>query len=235
MPNLRLAKIAGLMMLVLLVGSNLVLPAGAHVTKRIGHLFSHLDPRYVNASEKAADADLLDGQDSSAFLGASAKAADANLLDGQDSTAFLGASATAADSHFLNGLHSTAFMAGPGKVLKRATAMSPLNGLFRSVIETEDNFFRIGYECPSPTSANGVIRFINDTTGTINVFIENGSGNPGYHEVASLDHRLVPAAATGEYVLFQVHSPSRGIATIQVMTVNRASDCHAQAQAVISS
>jgi hypothetical protein len=44
------------MILVLFVGSNLVLPAGAHVTKRIGHLFSHLDPRYINANEMASNA-----------------------------------------------------------------------------------------------------------------------------------------------------------------------------------
>jgi len=56
------------------------------VTKRIGHLFSHLDPRYINANEMVSNADLLDGQDSTAFLEANAKAADADLLDGQNST-----------------------------------------------------------------------------------------------------------------------------------------------------
>jgi hypothetical protein len=37
---------------------------------------------------KAADADMLDGKDSSEFLGATAKAADADNLDGKDSLAF---------------------------------------------------------------------------------------------------------------------------------------------------
>lgn len=40
---------------------------------------------------KAADADLLDGKDSSAFLGAGDKAADADKLDGLDATAFASA------------------------------------------------------------------------------------------------------------------------------------------------
>jgi hypothetical protein len=42
------------------------------------------DKRWINVGEKASDADKLDGQDSSAFLGASAKAADADKLDGLD-------------------------------------------------------------------------------------------------------------------------------------------------------
>jgi len=52
------------------------------------------------------NADQLDGQDSTAFLGAAAKATDADLLDGQDSTAFLGAAAKATDADLLDGLHA---------------------------------------------------------------------------------------------------------------------------------
>ena len=54
------------------------------------------------------DADVLDGLDSTAFLGANAKAADSDRLDGQDSTAFLGATAKAANSDRLDGLDSSA-------------------------------------------------------------------------------------------------------------------------------
>jgi hypothetical protein len=43
------------------------------------------------------------------------------------------------------------------------------------------------------------------------------------------------AAASGEMITFQAHSPTFGIATITVLSVHRASDCHVQAQAVISS
>jgi hypothetical protein len=67
------------------------------------------DPRYINVDEMAANANLLDGQDSTAFLGANATAANANLLDGQDSTAFLGANATAANANTLDNLDSGAF------------------------------------------------------------------------------------------------------------------------------
>jgi hypothetical protein len=42
----------------------------------------------VDGQGSGLDASLLDGQDSTAFLGVSGKAADANLLDGLNSTAF---------------------------------------------------------------------------------------------------------------------------------------------------
>jgi hypothetical protein len=210
MPSLRLAKIAGFMILVLLVGSNLVLPAGAHVTKRVGHLFSHLDPRYINASEMASNANLLDGQDSTAFLGANAKAADADLLDGQN---------------------STAFMAGPGKVIEEAFAVGPGG---TSGIMVEQNLFNIQYTCPTVLSNNGQVIFVNASFGTMNVFVDNGSTNPTYQQLAQGPGLFVPAAASGEFITFQLHAPNAGMATINVMSVHRASDCHVQAQAVIS-
>jgi hypothetical protein len=43
----------------------------------------------TDATGKVADADLLDGFDSSGFLGATAKAADADNLDGRDSADFV--------------------------------------------------------------------------------------------------------------------------------------------------
>lgn len=51
----------------------------------------------IDGSGSGLDASLLDGQDSTAFLGVSDKAADANLLDGLNSSAFsrLSASSTA--------------------------------------------------------------------------------------------------------------------------------------------
>jgi hypothetical protein len=48
---------------------------------------------FVSAKNgKAPNSDLLDGKDSTEFLGATAKAADADLLDGRDSTDFAAAS-----------------------------------------------------------------------------------------------------------------------------------------------
>lgn len=58
---------------------------------------------------KIGNADLLDGLDSTAFLGADGIAVDSDLLDGLDSTAFLGADGKAVDSDLLDGLDSTEF------------------------------------------------------------------------------------------------------------------------------
>jgi hypothetical protein len=234
MPSLRPAKIAGLVILVLLVVSNLILPAGAHVTGSLPHLQGHLDPRYINVDEKAADSDLLDGQDSTAFLGANAKAADADLLDGQDSTAFLGANAKAADADLLDGQNSTAFMAGPGKVVDGAIVIQP--GSSDSLI-IEAGFFAIRYSCPQDFfTQNGEILFDNLTTDTVEVFEDDGSVNPGIAEVPGGDSIFAIAVRFADYHMFQVHSPTQGMATIHVMNQHtHQAACQVQAQAVISS
>ena len=48
------------------------------------------------------------------FLGKTQQAADSNLLDGRDSTDFLGANATAADSSKLGGIRAAAYVLGGG-------------------------------------------------------------------------------------------------------------------------
>jgi hypothetical protein len=64
---------------------------------------------FLGTGDTAANSNLLDGQDSSAFLGAGAKAADSDLLDGVDSSGFLGAGAKAADANTLDGIDSLGF------------------------------------------------------------------------------------------------------------------------------
>ena len=93
---------------------------GCHATiaNRSGKLVATCDdtgrlPNNIIA--KAPDSQLLDGQDSTAFLGSGAKAADSDLLDGQDSSAFLGTGAMAADSNLLDGQDSTTFLGANGK------------------------------------------------------------------------------------------------------------------------
>jgi hypothetical protein len=71
--------------------------------------------RYLPAAGTAADAELLDGLGSAAFLRSDAKAADAELLDGLDSTAFLPVAGTAANSELLDGVDSAAFLRASGK------------------------------------------------------------------------------------------------------------------------
>jgi hypothetical protein len=68
-----------------------------------------------NIIAKAPDSSLLDGLDSSAFLGVHATAANSDLLDGQDSSAFLGVGGKAVDADELDGFDSSQFLAAPGK------------------------------------------------------------------------------------------------------------------------
>jgi hypothetical protein len=91
-------------------GSLLSGPAVAHTGKKISHLTNHLDAIYLNENQKAADANQLDGLDSTAFLRSNGKAADADLLDGISSAGFLTASGKAVDSNLLDNLDSTAFL-----------------------------------------------------------------------------------------------------------------------------
>jgi hypothetical protein len=87
--------------------------AAATVNRRKGKLVatSRTTGRLPNnIIAKAPDANLLDGQDSSAFLRAGQKAADTNLLDGLDSTAFLSSTGQAADAKLLDGVDSSAFL-----------------------------------------------------------------------------------------------------------------------------
>jgi hypothetical protein len=88
-------------------------------------------PFTTNSSTKVPNlnSDLLDGQNSTAFLGANGTAANANKLDGLDSTQFLGANGTAANANKLDGLDSTQFVQGGGFVSAiHATLTTPAGG-----------------------------------------------------------------------------------------------------------
>jgi hypothetical protein len=97
--------------------SMMATPAAGHVGGTVGHLWKkHIRPkadvRYANATpgtDKAKDADRLDGRDSTDFLRVTGKAADAEKLDSLDSTDFLRVTGKAADADKLDGLDSSAF------------------------------------------------------------------------------------------------------------------------------
>jgi hypothetical protein len=68
----RFGKIqtAVLVVIALVMAANLISPAVGHVTRKLTHLYKHLDPRYVNVGEQAAsaaNADKLDNFDSGDF------------------------------------------------------------------------------------------------------------------------------------------------------------------------
>jgi hypothetical protein len=137
------------------------------------------------------------------------------------------------NADMVDGVHASGFMTGPGRVIRGAIALQPLNG-FNFTVMQDDPFFRIGYACPDPVGNQGVFRLNNRTGEQINVFIDNGGTNPEYLQMSAGQVADRFANAAGEYVHIQIHSPTQGIADISLWTVHRATDCHAQALATIS-
>jgi hypothetical protein len=117
-----------LVVIALVMGANLISPAVAHVTRKLNHLYKHLDPRYYNVGEKVGDADTLDGQDSTGFLGATGKAADADRLDGIDSTGFLQTSQIRLDGTHISATSIDDFTSSTYTSIASKTFTAPSNG-----------------------------------------------------------------------------------------------------------
>jgi hypothetical protein len=130
----------------------------------------------------------------------------------------------------LDGRDSTQFIEGSGKIQSYAATGGPGNYITPYF---EGGFFRVAYLCPSPLTNNGHVFFRNLAGEQINLFFDNGSTNPTYIQLANDETYQPPANPSGEFVTYQVHSPTHGVAAISVMTVHRDGNCHVQAQAVV--
>jgi hypothetical protein len=117
-----------------------------------------------------------------------------------------------------------------GKGAAQATAITPGANTF--IGPTLNGFLRLSYSCPSPTSDPGTLWVYNNSWSIANVFIESGDANPTYHSMAAGDHFVVGGAPSGDSYHIQAQG-ALGVMTIEVATVNRSSDCHAQAQALL--
>ena len=105
---------------------------GDDVTRGQMSAFMRRFAQYIGAEDgtpaQADNADTVDGQHASAFLGVNAKAADSDKLDGLDS-ADLGASQGASSNDVLEGLGTTNI--GPGTtVVESLSANAPADGAF---------------------------------------------------------------------------------------------------------
>lgn len=184
-------------------------------------------------AQDAANADTVDGKSATDFYAQGSKVADSDLLDGQNSTAFLGANARAADADKLDGKDSSDFLQGRGAAKHGALAFSAGDPFVTTFLEMPDPGIRVGYQCPSNLASTGVLRIRNLGSETVNLFSDNGGTNPNHFG------QLAPNAAfdqatnpSGEFITFQVQGSY--VATIEVFTVHRSSDCHAQAQALVT-
>jgi hypothetical protein len=137
------------------------------------------------------------------------------------------------NAQWLDGIDSADFMQGRGSVVKGARALPPDGTLAYVVLQTSNPSFRVAYNCPANLAAAGVVVFINDNGEDVNAFWDNGTADPEYQQLAANGGRHdVFASAKGEHYTIQVQGSQ--ITTFEIFSVHRASDCHIQAQAVIS-
>ncbi len=157
----------------------------------------------------------------------------ADLLDGQDSSAFLLAGGKAADADALDGMDSSQFVQGSGELFKGAVALPPDGSSATVVLTTSNPGLTLAYNCPSDLTSNGIIALRNDSAEPINVFSDNGGLGPVYQQLAENGGRWdQAAAAAGEHISFQIQGSK--IVNIEVYSVHRPFDCHIQAQAIVA-
>lgn len=94
----------------------------------------------------------------------------ADMIDGQNSTAFLGATQKAADSDKLGGIDSTGFVHGNGTVYQGEATLDQGAGFSDVFLDTRDPRISLQYFCPNDVTQNGVIVILNRT------FFEAGAG-----------------------------------------------------------
>jgi hypothetical protein len=135
------------------------------------------------------------------------------------------------DSDNLDGIDSTGFVQGGGRAVGQAIAEAPGDHFFLGVPMA--GFIRLSYQCPNTLTNFGYFNVYNDSGGPANVFLDSGGGNPTYLQMAAGGHQQFPAAASGDSYFIQAQG-GPGIETIEAATVNRSSDCHAQAQALLT-
>jgi hypothetical protein len=135
------------------------------------------------------------------------------------------------DSDNLDGIDSTGFVQGGGRAVGQAIAEAPGQHFFLGVPMA--GFLRLSYQCPNTLTNVGFFNVYNDSGGPANVFVDSGGGNPTYFQMPAGDHQQFPAAAAGDSYSIQAQG-GPGIETIEAATVNRSSDCHAQAQAQLT-
>ncbi len=122
------------------------------------------------------------------------------------------------------------YIKGAGRATGQALAVTPGANTFLG--PPLNGFLRLSYFCPSPTSNTGFLWVYNDSGSVANVFHESGSANPTYVSMAAGANFFVPASPAGDSYHIQAQG-ALGVMTIEVATVNRSSDCHAQAQALL--
>lgn len=141
--------------------------------------------------------------------------------------------ATNLNADKIDGLDSSAFVKGAstisyGKVDIPAGTNAP-------IITTSNPDLRISYSCPSsPQTANGVLLLSYSGQEPVNVFFDRKSSSSTQHfllEQGGLTSLSASVQST-EHATYQAQGTN--LATMEVFTVERTSDCHTQAQALVT-
>jgi hypothetical protein len=149
------------------------------------------------------------------------------------------ASLTGVNASQLGGIGASGFIQGGGRAVHLAQAIPP--GNVSGTPTLAPGFFDVDYSCgdfmaPDPLATNGTIHLFNDRNQAANLFIDNGLADPQFTTMGATPSSHQEAAnKSGELITFQLQWGDGAMATIWVATVHRASDCHFQVQALITS
>jgi hypothetical protein len=131
------------------------------------------------------------------------------------------------DSDKLDGLDSSAF----GRTLGQSVTVPP--SINASLGDPLGGFLGLFYSCSSdPPNGNGSLILWNQSGSVANVFVDSGGTNPQHTAMTAGQQLTYAASATGDSFHIDAQG-APGVMTIDVATVHRADDCHAQALTVL--
>jgi hypothetical protein len=152
---------------------------------------------------------------------------------------FLGQTAKATDADKLDGLDSSQLLHGNGEARGNAITVQE-NGrpeLFSFGVPGEKSgraWLDATLFCERDTVADQIL-FTNESDTTANLFVDSGGDNPDVHQLGRHgDGEAYEVAKAGDSFHVQAHG-SYGVATLEIATVHRGSECSAQAQGVLTS
>jgi hypothetical protein len=154
---------------------------------------------------------------------------DADLVDGRDSTSFLGANAKAADSSKLDGHSINQVVKGGGRIHSLTAEISP--GAEREIGRTEDGF--VTFQCRPPGYAGPRIQLYNYWEEFEGVF-RKGTAAPSYFWHGPYDGaQETITLASSNYDQLTLQTTLRGkAATVTVSSVDWGSSCFVAMQMV---
>ena len=144
----------------------------------------------------------------------------------QANARYLARTGTAADAQLLDGLDSTELIQGNGLALGE-TVDIPVD-TFTEIISVP-GVLSLTYQC---VAGGGTLVLRNSSADSMSFVIEI-AGSPFFQELAAgTATELTPPAVSSIHI--QGHSPSAGVVTAEVGVALRTSDCHTQAQVVVT-